>query len=368
MGTSNIRPRHFVGRKVLFVGIAWLLGISLVHLHEGAFEVLAPTEASAASLSTRDSPEPATFQQILHTYRTGRAQEAINELAAWPVDRLTAAAKASMPNLSSSDRMAAADLHAEVANALLVVSWPNVSWPKGSAEGIRQTHEVLKVINSAVVLLHDAGRAPFGEQLGDEPKRSWYYAVASALLASYRGPEARSLVDIGLEEFPDDPLMLTARGTIGTRRPTGHTPIEDYKRAIKLAPDLSIARLRLGQQYFERGFGREASPWLESVAAGTATTSQQYFAHLLLGRIAANERKLEESDAEYRRAYSIGAGFQAACIAVSRREEALEHQERAVEVAEDCFRLSGHDDPWPYYRAKNDPDALPHLRAEARER
>jgi len=32
--------------------------------------------------------EAATFQQVLHSYRAGRATEAIRELAAWPVDRL----------------------------------------------------------------------------------------------------------------------------------------------------------------------------------------------------------------------------------------------------------------------------------------
>jgi len=321
-----------------------------------------------ASTPAENSVDAARYQQLLRTYRIGPAQDAINELAAWPGDRLAAAAKASIPNLSPPDLMAAADLHGEVANALLAVSYPNVSSPEGLAAGRRQTREVLKVVNSALLLLHYAGRAPFGEQLGDEPKRSWYYAVASALLAFYRGPEALLLVGIALQEYPDDPLLLTARGTIYTRRPLGHPPSEDYTRAITLAPDLAIARLRLGQLYFERGSGQEARPWLESVAAGPATTSQQYFAHLLLGRIAANEHKVDESDAEYRRAYSIGAGYQTACIAVSRREEALDHQQRAADVAAECFQLSGHDDPWPSYRAKNDPEALPHLRAEARRR
>jgi tetratricopeptide (TPR) repeat protein len=363
-----VRPYHFVGRKVLSLGIGWLLGILPVNLSEGAFDRPA-AEVTAASLSTQNSPDPATFQQILRTYRTGRAQEAINELAAWPVDRLAAAAKASTPTLSSSDRMAAADLQAEVANALLAVQQP-----KGSAAAIRQTNAVLKVIDSALVLLRDAGRAPFGEQLGEEPRRSWYYAVVSVLIASYRLPEASSLVDIGLAEFPNDPLLLTARGTISSRRafmqglPAENAAIADYKRAITLAPNLAIARLRLGQLYLERGFGREAGPWVQSVAAGAATDNQQYFAHLLLGRIAANEHELEVSDAEYQKAYSIGAGYQTACIALSRREEVLEHQERAADIAEDCLRLSDHDDPWAYYRAKGDPDALPHLRAEARER
>jgi tetratricopeptide (TPR) repeat protein len=345
-----------------------VLGLSLVPLDEGALATAPATGATDSSVPAQPSVDTATFQQLLRTYRTGRAQEAINTLAAWPVDPLAAVATASMPNLSSSDRMAAADLQAEVANALLVVQWP-----KGSAAGIRQTHAVLKVINSALVLLHDAGRAPFGAQLGEEPRRSWYYAVASVLIASSRAPEASSLVDVGLAEFPNDPLLLTARGTIGARRAlqglaAENAAIADYKRALTLAPDLAIAKLRLGQLYLERGFGRDAGPWLQSVAAGTATDNQQYFAHLLLGRIAANEHNLEVSDAEYHRAYRIGAGYQAACIAVSRREDVLEHHERAADIAEECFRLSDHDDPWPYYRAKGDPDALPHLRAEARGR
>ena len=80
MRTSTIRPCHVVGRTVLAVGIGWLLGLSLVHLSESALETLPATEVSAASLSTQNSPDPATFQHTLHNYRTGRAPEAINEL------------------------------------------------------------------------------------------------------------------------------------------------------------------------------------------------------------------------------------------------------------------------------------------------
>jgi tetratricopeptide (TPR) repeat protein len=334
MSTSNSRPYHLVGRTVF--------------------------------------TDSARFEQILHNDRTGRAQEAISDLATWPVDRLAAAPKAATPRLSSSDRMAAAILQAEVARALLVVHRPKDS---------------LIVISSALTLLHDAGRAPFGEKLGEEPRRSWYYAMASVLVASGRLSEASSLVDIGLKEFHDDPLLVTARGTISGRRldvlmfGEGNANSDartaalmrwqakataDYKRALRLNPDLAIAKLRLGQLYVEVGDEREAGPWLQSVAAGTATDNQQYLAHLLLGRIAANEHELEASNAEYHKAYSIGAGYQAACIALSRLEEVLEHQDRAAEIAEDCLRLSEHDDPWPYYRAKADPDALLHLRAEAR--
>jgi tetratricopeptide (TPR) repeat protein len=368
MRTNNRRSGCPVGGNILAVGVSVLI-LLLVHLSGVALAIASAAGATASSVPAQDSADSAAFQQLLHNYRTGRAQEAISALATWPVDRLAAAATAAAPKLSSSERMAAAILQAEVASALLVV--------------VRQRKDSLIVINSGLALLRDAGRAPFGEQLGEEPKRSWYYAMASVLVASYQTSEASSLVDIGLQEFHDDPLLVTARGTISERRwdvimfGQGNSnsdaraealrrwqakAIDDYKRALSLRPDLAIAKLRLGHFYLELGHEREAGPWLQSVAASTVTDNQQYLAHLLLGRIAANVHDLEASDAEYRKAYSIGAGYQAACIALSRLEAVLEHQERAAEIAEDCLRLAEHDDPWSHYRTKADPDALLHLR------
>jgi predicted Zn-dependent protease len=348
-----------------------LFSLSLVELGGGARDLSLATQARAAPLSIQSSPEPAAYQQALRTYRTGHAQDAINELAAWPVDRLTGAAKALAPKLSSSDRMAAAILEAEVANALLDAH--RLRYGLVSRLPPNDVRKVMDVVNSGLVFFYDAGRAPFGEQLGDEPRRSWYYAVASSLVASILLPEASSLIDIGLKEFHDDPLLVTARGTIAAGHPlmrfhSTRAAMADYKRALTLAPDLTIAKLRLGQLYVDLGSGREAGRWLQSVAAGGSTDDQQYVAHLLLGRIAATAHDREVSDAEYRKAYGIGAGYQTACIALSRNEGVLEHPGRAADLAQDCFRLSDHDDPWPYYRAMGDPDALPHLRAEARAR
>src|SRR5579871_512806 len=168
-----------IEQNVLAVAIT-VLGLSPVHPSEGARAI-----------------SPAAFQQLLHSYRTGRADEAIRELAAWPVDELAAAAEASTLQLSSSDRMAAAILEAEVIRALLAV---------------HRTKDSFVVVRSAQTVLHDVARAPFGEQLDDEPKRSWYYAVTSALVGSYQTTEASALVETGLKEFHDDALLLTSRG------------------------------------------------------------------------------------------------------------------------------------------------------------
>ena len=356
---------RLVGRHLYSVGICWLLAVSLVH----------PSESP--SVSTQNSRQPAAFEQALRNYRTGRAQDAINQLAAWPVDRLTAAAKASAPTLSSSDRMAAAILQAEVAGALLDAH--RVQYGLASRLSANDRRKATEVVNSGLALFYDAGRAPFGEHLGDEPRRWWYYAVASSFVASILLPEASQVIDIGLKEFHDDPLLLTARGTVAgrfhhaskaamMRLPSAKSAMAEYKRALVLAPGLTIAKLRLGQLYVDLGARREARDWLQSVATGASTDDQRYVAHLLLGRVAARAQDLEVADAEYRKAYSIGAGYQAACIALSRNEDVLDHPERAADLARDCLLLANHDDPWPYYDAMGDPDALPHLRAEARGR
>jgi tetratricopeptide (TPR) repeat protein len=266
--------------------------------------------------------------------------------------------------------MAAAILYGEIARAMLDAH--RARYGLISVLSPDDRRQVTQVVNSGLRFFDDAGRTPLGEQLGDEPRRSWYYAVASSFVASILLPEAQQVIEIGLAEFRNDPQLLTARGALAAGHPrfvyfhSTKSAMADYKRAVALAPDLTIAKLRLGQLYVDLGSGREARGLLQSVAAGASTDDQQYLAHLLLGRVAAMEHDLEQADAEYRKAYSVGAGYQAACIALSRNENALEHPEKAAGLAEDCFRLSDHDDPWAYYHAMGDPDALPHLRAEAR--
>jgi hypothetical protein len=273
--------------------------------------------------------------------------------------------------------MAAAILQAEVAGALLDAH--RVQYGLASRLSPNDGRKVTEVVNSGLALFYDAGRAPFGEQFGDEPRRWWYYGVASSFVASVLLPEASQVIDIGLKEFHDDPLLLTARGTVAGRfhhgpkaammhLPSTKSAMADYKRALTLAPDLTIAKLRLGQLYVDLGARREAVDWLQSVSTGESTDDQRYVAHLLLGRVAARAHDLEMAGAEYRKAYSIGAGYQTACVALSRNEVVLEHRERAGDLAQECLLLSEHDDPWPYYDAMGDPDALPHLRAEARGR
>ena len=241
-----------------------MLCLSLVHLTDGALAIGPAGGATGSFVPAQNSTDPAAFQQLLHTYRTGRAEDAISELARWPVDEIAAAAQTAAATLSSSDRMAAAILEAEVARALLAVHRPK---------------DAQAVIATALTVLHDAGRTPFGNQLGDEPKRSWYYAVASTLVGSHQTTEASALVEIGLKEFHDDPLLIAARGTIseqrwdvamlGNGRSMARTEalmtfqgraIADYKRALQLRPNLTVAKLRLGQLYVEAHKEREAEP------------------------------------------------------------------------------------------------------------
>jgi tetratricopeptide (TPR) repeat protein len=368
MRTSDHRWFHPVGWNILAVGMS-VLALSLVHFNERALVSAASARTTGSAAPAANAADPAAFQQLLHEYRTGRSEDAITGLAGWPVDELAAVTEASSPRLSSSDRMAAAILEAEVAKALLAV---------------HRQKDSFVVIKGAQTLVHAVARAPFGEKLGEEPKRSWYYAVASTLVGFYERTEASALLEVGLKEFPNDPLLITARGTVSARHwdvvgfSNAHSlrwaevlmdwkakAIADYKRALELRPDLVVAKLRLGQMYVEAGREREAGPWLQTIDIAAATINEQYFAHLLLGRIAAKEHRLEATGAEYRKAYTIGR-YQAACIAVSQLQETLDQHQQPAEMTGDCLEESEREDPWIYWRTKADPDALPHLRAEAR--
>ncbi len=369
MRTSDHRWFHPVGWNTLAVGLS-VLTLSLVHFNQRALVSAASPRATASAPPAAHVADAAAFQQLLHTYRTGPAEDAIRELSTWPVDELATLTEASSPQLSSSDRMAAAILEAEAARALLAV---------------HRQKDAFVVITCAQSLLHAAARAPFGENLGEDPKRSWYYAVASTLVGFYWTTEASALLEVGLKEFQNDPLLITARGTISERRwdvisfGNGHSmartealmdwesrAMADYKHALQLRPDLMVAKLRMGQLRLDAGHERDAAPWLQAVATGPASDNEQYLAHLLLGRIAAKEHRLEAAGAEYHKAYTIGR-YQAACIAVSQLEETLDQSQQSAGMTDDCLQESERDDPWLYWRTKADPDALPHLRAEARE-
>ena len=331
----------------------------------------APLDAHAGDI--------AAYRALVHLYRSGRGQDATTQLAAWPHDDVAGAVKAAAAEWTPAERMVAAILHADTANVLLDAHPDDAAF----------------LFDTGYTLVQAAGPAPFGAERGDATPRRWYYVVASMLISAARldGWEgAAPVVHQGLLAFPGDATLYFVRGTLiemriqtrwsftGLRNELPDSPIERqwfdriakgavdaYEHALNINPHLAIAQLHIGWLRLFLGDRRRARPALEAALANADSDTVRYLAHLFLGSVDERDKRFDDARHEYEAAFEIGAGYQAACVALSRAEERAGHSSRAREIAQQCVQVSAHDDPWWDYRIKFDRDALYELRRDARQ-
>ena len=319
------------------------------------------------------------YAALVRLYRSGHGQDATALLAAWSHDDVATAVKTAAADWSPAERMVAAILHADTANVLLDA----------------RSDDAVFLIDTGSALVQAAGPTPFGAERGDVTPRRWYGVVASMLISSARidGPEgAVRIVQQARLAFPRDANLLFVRGTLiemriqtlwsftGLRSALPRSlserhrfeeiakgAIDDYHRALTINPHMAIAQLHIGWLRLFLEDRRRARPALEAALADADSDSVRYLAHLFLGGVDERDKRFEDAKREYEAAFEIGAGYQAACVALSRAEERAGHSARAREVSQQCVQLSAHEDPWWDYRTKFDRDALYQLRAEARQ-
>src|SRR5262249_11408355 len=143
--------------------------------------------------------------------------------------------------------------------------------------------------------------------------------------------------------------------------------VDAYERALTVNPHLAAAQLHIGWLRTFLGDRPRPRPALEAALADADSDTVRYLAHLFLGALDEDDNRFTDAKRELEAAFAIGAGYQAACVAVSRAEERDGQSARAREVAQQCLQLSAHEDPWWDYRIKFDRDALYQLRADARQ-
>jgi hypothetical protein len=315
----------------------------------------------AQTLRDRDTSVDA-YAQLVRAYRTGRAQDAVTRFAAWPPRDALNGSTAAIATLSTSERMAAAILHVETANVLLDV----------------QPFQAINRIQSGIDLVRAAGHDPFGSQVGEEPRRLWFYVAASVLTSAGRTRAANEVITRGLTFFPGDGLLYFARALVDEhdvgvppgdleRRGAGGLGLfaaRDLIRAIDADPHLAIAQLHLGGIRLIQRDARARGP-LEIALRDADDDGVRYLAHLFLGRMHEQAQRWNDAEREYAAAFQVGAGYQSACVAYSSIEERLGHVDRARDLAAQCFTLVGHFDPWWDLRIQFDRDALLRLRATA---
>jgi tetratricopeptide (TPR) repeat protein len=335
--------------------------------------------ARAAAAADVHAADLSAYSALVRLYRSGHGQDATTQLAAWSHGDVASAVKAATTALTPAERMVAAVLHADTANVIVD----------------ERPSDAVFLIDTGQTLVKAAGPTPFGAERSDVTPRRWYYVVANILISAARidGPQgAVRIVHDGRLAFPRDADLIFMGGALiemriqtrwsftGLRNELPDSSLEQrafdrmakgaidtYLGALTINPHLAVAQLHIGWLRLFLDDRRRARPALEAALDGADSDTVRYLAHLFLGGLDEREKRFDDARREYEAAFEIGAGYQAACVALSRAEEQAGHSSRAREISRQCMELSAHDDPWWDYRIKFDRDALYRLRAEARQ-
>jgi tetratricopeptide (TPR) repeat protein len=233
--------------------------------------------------------------------------------------------------------------------------------------------------------------------------RRWYRA--STLRAQAWGclDEGRHWAIEGLRAVPDDPELLLAMGAlhelVGSLSPPfsaraalasrprhrdrtlaaerdRHAALgrarASFEDALRGAPALHEARLRLGRVEWRLGRPRPARAALEAVLKAADDPRLLYLAHLFLGRLEEDAGRMQAAAQAYRAALELNPGAQSAGVALSHVQFLAGEAAGARETMEDAIAQAGlpdrTDELWAYAlgRAEDAERLFEALRAEAR--
>jgi tetratricopeptide (TPR) repeat protein len=211
----------------------------------------------------------------------------------------------------------------------------------------------------------------------------WYRATAVRAQAWGCLDEARHWVRRGLQAVPDDPDLLLAAGALdevagslagagaGERRAALGRARSSFESALRRAPALHEARLRLGRVEWRLGRPRPARAALEAVLAEAKDERLLFLAHLFLGRVEEDAGHVAPATRAYRAALGRHPSAQSAAVALSHARLLAGEAADAREVMEDALAYAGdrhRTDPlWTYAlgRAEDAELLFDALRAEA---
>jgi tetratricopeptide (TPR) repeat protein len=167
--------------------------------------------------------------------------------------------------------------------------------------------------------------------------RQGLLATIAALQGSMDVVGVSDLVLRGLAAWPDEPLLLLARGALqettsssrsksgsirspalaAERRSELEGAMTDYAAALRHEPALSEARLRLGRVLHRLGRLEEAQPELEQVGRESNDSRLQYLAALFLGSLLEDAGRPGEAEGAYQDALARYPNAQAPYLALA---------------------------------------------------
>ena len=207
-------------------------------------------------------------------------------------------------------------------------------------------------------------------------RETWYVLATLGQLAAGQLGEARTIVEAGLAQVERPARLWLASGMVneaaaaldrsadlvtdGVSHPAPGRAVRlrladaAFRKALELAPDLDLARLRLGR-IASLSNQPDSTSELQRVVAHTSDRNLRYLAHLFLGRDAARRGDLAASERAYEEARSTCPTCQSAVIGLSE----LAYRGGQVDVARQLVgALAGpvsarSDDPWWGYMLGN---------------
>lgn len=251
-----------------------------------------------------------------------------------------------------------------------------------------ETAEQLLMSNRALADLHFELSRKLAGVLKGRPgfTERWYVLITLMLLSD---GDTRSAHQLALEAYgrlersavPFFLLGVIAETTVmfdfkNLRDPLSKEPRDErrirdglgvaagsYGRALKIAPESSELRLRLG--WTSALLGERGAEATLTAAAKSSDRDVRYLAQLFLGSVAERREDLERALTFYQAARDLGPSFHSACLATSQTLHAMGDQSRSREVAEACLDADEHDPWWTYRVGSYSPELLVELRQEA---
>jgi hypothetical protein len=314
----------------------------------------------------------AEYPRLIALYESGHGARAVAELNGWTRSEVENAINASRSTLSDDERMAAAMLHTEVANVIVSEDVSRAGFHVSTAG---------KLLETAVP--RSARAALFA--------RRWRYLVVSMYTSANLLSEAAYQLHLGEQEFPREPLLYVAGGTIAEKRaqfaidlrrdrPLSNAlrqrteslmqvAVNSYLKALAIDSHVALAHLHIGWIRLFLHDDDRARTELDAAVADARDDRTRYLGHLFLGALEEHGNQLRRAAHEYETVVALGPAYQSGYVALSRVEDALGDRARAQALALECAQLvKQSDDPWWDYRVQFDFQALADLRADVMHR
>jgi VWFA-related protein len=147
---------------------------------------------------------------------------------------------------------------------------------------------------------------------------------------------------------------MTRKGAEATAETRLRRAAESYRKALRVRPELTEARLRLGRTLALLGEGKAAAQELGQVAAGPGEPEMAYLAHLFLGDLREQQEEFAEAARAYQAAQAARPSSAVARLALARAQHAKGDRGAATSAVQ-ALLLDARPpdrDPWWSYRLR----------------